>query len=346
MRSLPGGGVIGPGLARWGQADDPRPRDTRISMSGGANDMPLTPTEVRERLKGVLTFPVTPFHADYSLDLEGLRQNVRLMLQTPIHAIVAAGGTGELYSLTQDEAKAVVRTVVEEAAGRVPVIAGVGINTMIGIEQARAAEAAGADCILLLPPYYPNADPEGLHNYYKAIAGSVGIGAMVYNRDWVVMSTPFLQRLADEVPTLIAFKDGQRDVSAFKRHKRAIGDRLLWLAGVGDDMVDDYFAAGAEGYTSSLSNLMPHLSYDLYVAASQGQTAALRALMDSKVYPLYEMRAKRKGYEVSTIKTAMNLLGMPAGPVRPPLPELTPAERQEIAATLAQVGLRQTVAAD
>ena len=308
--------------------------------------MPLSPAQLRERLKGVLTFPVTPFHDDYSLDLDGLRQNVRLMLQTPIHAIVAAGGTGELYSLTQEEAKAVVRTVVEEAAGQVPVIAGVGINTMIGIEQARAAEAAGADCLLLLPPYYPNADPEGLHNYYKAIAQSVDLGVIIYARDWAVMTPAQVKWLADDVPNLIAFKDGQGDVRTFKRIKRLVGDRLLWLAGVGDDMVDDYFAAGAEGYTSSLSNLMPQFAYDLFEVASQGRMAELKEMMLDKVYPLYELRGKRKGYEVATIKTAMTLLGMPAGPVRPPLVELTAAERQEMADTLIQVGLLQPAAAD
>jgi 5-dehydro-4-deoxyglucarate dehydratase len=307
--------------------------------------MPLSPAQVRERLKGVLTFPVTPFHDDYSLDLDGLRRNVRRMLRAPIHAIVAAGGTGELYSLTPDEHAAVVRAVVEEVDGRLPVIAGIGLNTMIGIGQAKAAEAAGADCLLLLPPYYPNADPAGLHDYYRLICNSVGLASMVYNRDWVVMTPAQVQRLADDIPNLIAFKDGQGDVRNFKRIKRAVGDRLLWLAGVGDDMVDDYFAAGAEGYTSSLSNLDAQLSADLFTLASQGRRAELEAVMLAKVHPLYELRGKRKGYEVSTIKTAMDLLGMPAGPVRPPLVELTEAERRETAATLSRVGLLQGLGA-
>jgi 5-dehydro-4-deoxyglucarate dehydratase len=153
-----------------------------------------------------------------------------------------------------------------------------------------------------------------------------------------------VQRLADDIPNLIAFKDGQGDVRNFKRIKRTVGERLLWLAGVGDDMVDDYFAAGAEGYTSSLSNLDAQLSYDLYELASQHRRAELVDLMHAKVHPLYELRGKRKGYEVSTIKTAMELMGLAAGPVRPPLVELTEAERQETAATLARVGLLGSVA--
>ncbi|MCC6627080.1 MAG: 5-dehydro-4-deoxyglucarate dehydratase [Chloroflexi bacterium] len=308
--------------------------------------MPMSLAEVRERLRGVLTFPVTPFHADFSVDYDGLRHIVRRMLRAPIHAVVAAGGTGELYSLTPDEHAAVVRAVVEEVGGRVPVVAGVGYNLMIGLAQARAAAAAGADCLLLLPPYYPNADPAGLHAYYAAICNSVPLPSMVYNRDWVVMTPPQVQRLADSIPNLIAFKDGQGDVRNFKRIKRAVGDRLLWLAGVGDDMVDDYFAAGAEGYTSSLSNLDSQLSVDLYELASQHRRAELHALMVTKVYPLYELRGKRKGYEVSTIKTALNLMGLPGGPVRPPLVELTGEERQEQAAILASVGLLQLASAD
>jgi 5-dehydro-4-deoxyglucarate dehydratase len=227
---------------------------------------------------------------------------------------------------------------------RAAVLSSLEYPPRVMVEQARAAEEAGADCLLILPPNYPNADPEGMHNYYKAIADSVGIGVMIYARDWVVMTPAAVKRLADEIPNLIAFKDGQGDVRNFKRIKRHVGDRLLWLSGVGDDMVDDYFAAGAEGYTSSLSNLMPQLSYDLYAAASQGRTAELQKLMHGKVYPLYELRGKRKGYEVSTSKTAMARLGMPAGPVRPPLVELTADERQQMAATLDQVGLRQAAA--
>src|SRR5215471_17423819 len=111
--------------------------------------------EIRSRLRGVIAFPVTPFNADLSLDAAGLRNNLRALLKQPMSAVVAAGGTGELYSLTPQEQLDVVKTVVEEVKGKAPVIAGVGFNTEIAIVLARQSERAGTDGILALPPYYP-----------------------------------------------------------------------------------------------------------------------------------------------------------------------------------------------
>src|SRR5713226_3799050 len=105
-------------------------------------------------LRGVFGFPVTPFKKDLSLDLDALARNVDQMSRHPFCALVAAGGTGELYSLTPEEIEDVVRVTVEAAAGRMPVVAGVGFNAALGAEIARGAERAGAGCLLLLPPYY------------------------------------------------------------------------------------------------------------------------------------------------------------------------------------------------
>src|SRR5581483_7869140 len=113
---------------------------------------------LRKRLRGVIAFPVTPFHRDFSLDVAGLHSNLRKLMEHSLAAVVAAGGTGELYSLTPDEHLQVVKATVEEVGGRAPVIAGTGFNRQVGIELARRAADAGADAILALPPYYPNAD--------------------------------------------------------------------------------------------------------------------------------------------------------------------------------------------
>src|SRR5262245_61325939 len=129
----------------------------------------MTPAELKARLVGVVGFPVTPFAADGSVDLAGLRQNVEAMAAHPFCATVAAGGTGELYSLSVAEHADVVRTTVEAVAGRMPVIAGVGGSVAVAREQATRADAAGAAGILALPPYYPHADEQGLLDYYAAI---------------------------------------------------------------------------------------------------------------------------------------------------------------------------------
>src|SRR5438552_9215846 len=127
----------------------------------------MEPNELRGKLSGVIAFAITPFKSDLSLDVEGLQENLAKLLAHPICALVAAGGTGEMYSLTPAEHLEVIRTTTKTVEGRVPVIAGVGFGQSLGIEMAQAAEKAGADGILAFPPYYPQADSEGMCEYYR-----------------------------------------------------------------------------------------------------------------------------------------------------------------------------------
>ena len=120
----------------------------------------MDPLELRSKLAGVIAFPITPFKPDLSLDVAGLRDNLERLLVHPVSAIVAAGGTGEMYSMTPSEHREVIRETVEAARKRVPVIAGVGFGHRLGAELTVAAANAGADGILIFPPYYPNADDE------------------------------------------------------------------------------------------------------------------------------------------------------------------------------------------
>src|SRR5215472_11176950 len=285
---------------------------------------------LRERIRGVLGFPVTPFRQDLSLDLDALGQNVDEMAAHPFCALVAAGGTGELYSLTPDEVESVVRVTVDAARGRMPVVAGAGYNAAIGAEMARRAEKAGAECILALPPYYINAPLDGLIAYYEVIASATGLPLMVYSRDWAAFTPETTARLADRVPTLQFWKDGQGDARKYQRIMYALGDRLAWLGGLGDDCVPAYFAIGVQAYTSSISNIAPRLSLELAEAAMTGEASRLAALMEKFVNPLYAIRERAKGYEVSVMKDAMEILGMTAGPVRPPLMNTRPADVADI----------------
>ncbi len=293
----------------------------------------MTPKELRSKLTGVVSFPVTTFKANLSLDIKGYRKNVRHIMQYPVCAVVAAAGTGELYSLTPEEHLEVVKATVEEVGGRVPVIAGTGINQPIAVQMAKQAAAAGADGILALPPYYPHADEEGLLNYYQAIGKATKLGFMVYSRDWVNPGAGFIERLA-QLPNLIAWKDGQADLRRYQIIKQRIGDRLLWIGGAGDDMVPGYYSIGIRTYTSSIATIAPGLSVQLHVLASAGDEAGLAQLMNDYVIPLYAFRARRKGYEVSVMKAAMDIIGLTGGPVRPPLPNVRPEEMKELASML------------
>src|SRR5215469_7406753 len=294
----------------------------------------MKPEQLRKKLLGVIAFPVTPFNSDFSLDIPGLRRNLRVLLEHPLAAIVAAGGTGEIYSLTPAEHLAVVEATVEEAKGKVPVISGTGFNLPIAVQLAQQAAKAGADAILALPPYYPQADEEGLADYYAAIGAATPLGMIVYSRDWVNPSPEWVEKLASKVPTLFAWKEGQGDIRRYMQIMNRLGDRLHWIGGAGDDWVPGYYSIGIRVYTSSIATVAPRLSLQLDEAAASGNSADLNAIMRRYVIPLYTLRMRRKGYEVTVMKEMMNQAGLAAGPVRPPLPNLRPEERKEVTAMM------------
>jgi 5-dehydro-4-deoxyglucarate dehydratase len=286
----------------------------------------MQPTELRKNLQGVVSFPCTPFKQDLSLDLDGLRHNLRVLLKQAVCAIVAPAGTGEIHSLSPAEHLAVAKTAVEEAKGRVPVLTGVGFNPPIAVEMAKQAAAAGVSGILAFPPYYPNPDEEGLIAYYKAIADATPLGLLIYSRDWFNPSPSLVEKLAQTIPNLIAWKDGQADIRRYQMIRERVGDRLHWIGGAGDDAVPAYYTIGIRTFTSSIANVAPKLSLRLHELASAGYSAELTKLMNELVIPLYVMRARRKGYEVSVMKAMMDMVGLVGGPVRPPLVNLKPDE--------------------
>jgi len=290
----------------------------------------MTSAELRHRFRGVFGFPITPFRQDLSLDLDALARNVDRMSRHPFCALVAAGGTGELYSLTVAEIIDVVRVTVEAAAGRMPVVAGVGFNAALGAEIARGVEKAGAGCLLVLPPYYSNAPEAGLFDYYEAVARASELPLMIYSRDWAVFTPQQVARMAERIPSLAAWKDGQGDARKYQRIMNYVGDRLAWLGGIGDDCVSAYFAIGVQAYTSSISNIAPRLSLQLAEAGLARDFARLDALMHRYVHPLYSIRDRMRGYEVAVMKQAMEILGLPAGPVRPPLTGCRPQDVEDI----------------
>lgn len=278
----------------------------------------------------MIAFPVTPLTSEGSLDAPGLRRNLERLLEHPFAAVVAAGGTGEMFSLHPAEHRTVVETTVQVAAGRVPVLAGTGFNPPLGAELARQAATAGADGLLLFPPYYTRADPEGLADYYAALASATPLGAVVYSRDWVDPSSDWVERLAARLPSLVAWKDGSGDTRRYQQLVQRVGERLTWIGGAGDDQVPGYYAMGIRAYTSSIANVAPRLSLRLHEVAASGEAAELASLMEEYVLPLYELRSRRRGYEVSVMKELMSALGLAAGPVRPPLTPLRSEDRADL----------------
>jgi 5-dehydro-4-deoxyglucarate dehydratase len=231
--------------------------------------------------------------------------------------------------LTPAEYTRVIELTALAVEDRVPVIAGVGFGQRLAIEMAQAAEKAGADGILAFPPYYPQAEDEGLFEYYRAIGEATRLGMLIYTRDWASFSPAMVERLA-AIPTLIGWKDGQEDIRRLQMIMNHVGDRLCWIGGAGDDMVAAYFSIGVSTFSSSIASVAPRLSLRLWELADARDSEALTALLDHCVVPLYALRARRKGYEVSAIKAMMEMIGMSGGPVRPPLVNVKPDEEDEL----------------
>ncbi len=294
----------------------------------------MNPNTLRDKLFGVIAFPVTPFKDDLSLDLSGLHENLTSLLEHPISAIVAAGGTGELYSLTTAEYVRVIELTTHAIEDRVPVIAGVGFGQRLAIEMAQAAEKAGADGILVFPPYYQHADDEGLFEYYRSIGKATRLGMLIYSRDWAHFTPAMVERLT-EIPTLVGWKDGQGDLRRLQTIMNSVGERLKWIGGAGDDLVAAYYSIGIRAFTSSIATVAPRLSLKLHELGEAGDNEALAELLERCVIPLYALRSRRKGYEVSVMKTMMDMVGLSGGPVRPPLVSVSAEEEGELRAILA-----------
>jgi 5-dehydro-4-deoxyglucarate dehydratase len=242
---------------------------------------------------------------------------------------VAAGGTGEMYSLTPAEYLRVIELTALAVEDRVPVIAGVGFGQRLGVEMAQAAEKAGADGVLVFPPYYPQADDDGMFEYYRSISQATRLGTIVYSRDWARFTPAMVERLT-ALPNLVGWKDGHGDLRQLQTIMHRVGERLVWIGGAGDDLIGVYYRIGIRAFSSSIATVAPALSLKLHELATADDGEGLRELLESCVIPLYELRSRRKGYEVSAMKAMMDMVGLNGGPVRPPLVNVTSPELDEL----------------
>jgi 5-dehydro-4-deoxyglucarate dehydratase len=277
---------------------------------------------------GLLSFPVTIFDADLRFDEDAYRSHIEWLSGFGASALFAPGGTGEIFSLTPEEAARVTRAA-KSSAGRTPILGGAGYGTEIAKQMARDAEAAGADGLLLLPPYLMFAEQEGLIAHVKAVCDSVGIGVVVYNRDNCLLTADSIARIADSCPNLIGFKDGHGEVDRIIEITTKLGDRLVYIGGMPTHELyaQAYFSAGVSTYSSAVFNFVPLLAQKFYTALRAGDSATTSTILKDFFFPLVTLRNRRKGYAVSMIKAGLEQVGRQAGRVRPPLTDLTGEEK-------------------
>ena len=299
--------------------------------------MTMTPHELQASLKGIVGFGVTPFHENLQINREALRQNAEHLTQH-CDVVIPLGHNGEIFSLTPEEQQIVARTVIDAVRKRKPVIVGVGFSLPIACELAKSAQAAGADGILILPPYYSNANDDGLFEYYRSVASATHLGAVLFQTPSFNFSLNLLRRLTD-VPNIIGMKDEHGDMKQFVRQWKAVGDRIKLMCGVGEILAPSYFALGVDVFTSGIVNFMPQTPKKLLelLRAKKFETAS--RLVEQEVIPVFDLRAKRPGYTTLVIKEGMNFCGLMAGPARPPISRLPNPDREELRSILAGLGL-------
>lgn len=293
----------------------------------------MTPSEMAKQIGGgLLSFPVTHFDAQHQFVEASYREHCAWMLRHELAGLFAAGGTGEFFSLTPPEVAKVVKAAVEETAGRIPVVAGCGYGTAIAVDLARAAHAAGADGLLLLPPYLMNSTQEGLAAHVEAVCKATPLGVIVYNRDNAILTEDTLERLCDRNPNLVGFKDGVGDIELMMRVYARMGDRLTYVGGLptAETFALPYLEMGVTTYSSAIFNFMPEWALAFYKSVRAQDRAAVMAGLRDFVLPYIALRNRGRGYAVSIVKAGMKVIGRDAGPVRTPLTDLSPAELVEL----------------
>ena len=296
--------------------------------------MTVSPSDLISRLgQGLLSFPLTFFDEAGAFNEDGYRAHVALQGAAGAGGLFAAGGTGEFFSLTLDEYKRVVRAASEEVPDGLPLLAGVGYGTRMAIEFAQAAEANGADGLLVLPPYLVHSEQEGLRRHLTAICRSVGIGVIAYNRDNAILTAETLDRVAEDCPNLIGLKDGVGNVELLTALRYRMADRLIFIGGMPTAEVHASAAAaiGMKTYSSAIYNFAPATALQFFNALRAGRRSEIDDLPRRFFLPYLAIRNRRAGYAVSIVKAGARIAGIDCGPVRLPLLDLRPEEQEELA---------------
>jgi len=299
---------------------------------------PLSPEEFAKQIgAGLLSFPVTHFGADYAFDEDPYREHIEWLLEHKPAGLFAAGGTGEFFSLTLAEFSCVVAAAVEQTNHRVPVVAGCGYGTALAKEFARAAEANGADGILLLPPYLLNSEPAGIAAHVEAVCAATSLGVIFYNRDNAILNEVVLEKLCARCPNLVGFKDGVGDIELMTRIYTRMGERLTYIGGLptAETFALPYLEMGVTTYSSAIFNFLPVFAQNFYAAVRRRDHAVVFQQLKEFVLPYIDIRNRHKGYAVSIVKAGMRAIGRPAGPVRTPLTDLDPSEMEALTKLIA-----------
>lgn len=287
--------------------------------------------------KGSCTAIVTPFDA-HGVDYERLRKNLDFQYENGTAAIVVCGTTGENATLSNDEHQELVRAAIQQNAGRMKVIVGVGgNNTLAALRKAESARAAGADAILMVTPYYNKSTQKGLIEHFQYVADRVDIPMILYNvpsRTGIGLKAETCQALSAH-PNIVGIKEASGDIALGARIRSLCGDELFIWSG-NDDCTVPLMSLGALGVISVASNIVPGTVAKLCALCLEGKYEEATDL-----YAKYAALISALFIETNPIpvKAAMQLMGMDSGILRLPLVEIAKENKAALLAAMRDVGL-------
>ncbi|HNW91437.1 MAG TPA: dihydrodipicolinate synthase family protein [bacterium] len=289
-------------------------------------------------IKGVIPALVTPFTKQDRVDLKGIETITRYLVKNGVHALMPVGGTGEFPSLLREEKRDVVAAVASVAKGKIPIIPGTAAcSTREVILLSNEAHAAGADAVIITAPYYFKLPEQSLFEHYATVARNVGCPVIVYNNP-LYTGNPMGPRLLAKlmgVKNIIGVKNSSPDMGEFIEMLRLSPQGKSLCTGI-DSQFYAALCVGASGLYSTAACVLPRQMVQLYNLTLAGKHRAANAL-NMKLQALNKYLEYDPGY-VAPAKEALNLLGLPGGCLRAPLPKLTAAEKAGIKAALREIG--------
>ena len=281
---------------------------------------------------------ITPFDSLGAVNHKKLRELTDWHISQQTDAIIVCGTTGEASTLTHDEKIKTIHTVINQTAGRIPVIAGTGSNdTALAVSLSKDAEKCGADALLLVTPYYNKATQEGLIAHYTTIADSVNIPCILYNvpsRTTVNIHSETYHKLSTH-PNIVATKEASGNMAAILKIRQLCGDALDIYSG-NDDCYLPMLALGAKGVISVAANLLPrafHEMYRLYIHGHIDTCQSMQIEWIDLINSLFSL------VNPIPVKEALNLLGFDVGACRLPLTAMSESARNALKTTLQQYNL-------
>lgn len=301
----------------------------------------LDPTELKEKLRGVIAFAPTPFRRDdLEIDWAGFRSNLDYLVQNGIPWIAVGGFVGEYSALSPREYTELVKTASGVVKGKSNLIAGIGGGTQLAREAGRVAQEQGADCAMVLPPYLVEPTPAGILEHFRTVAESVTIGVMIHSMPGMAF-TPELIEKVTEISNVVSYKDEAGDLRMFDETVNRIGKRLVYVNGKAEMMMPYYFSAGATCSGSAIGNFDPSLALAACHAALDADYERVKELLLPKARPWYRLREKNRTYLISLTKASMELAGLCGGTVRPPLSDISCEDQLQLRNLMEEIGYLQ-----